>query len=170
MRLAISLALLLTLYPVVGLTYQPRLTADHRCLPGSINNLSPDRDTLRKWFVESARRWNVSPSFLMAVAYIESRQLGKGGVVIQDFRLGEIGRGTYYGPMGIHKGFKKKWDIWDPKINIEVGAAALAGVGSCPDAQKRRLRRYNTEFNDRYFKAIKAFQAGFAVELKEAGF
>lgn len=113
-----------------------------------------DTDCLRVMEREAAK-FRVDPNFLKAVASVESR---KGN---QKFRYGKMGR-TYYGPMGIHKCFLKKWDIDKPEINIMVGARALQGVGSNPAAQKKRLRRYNASFNERYWRAIKQAEREFA--------
>ena len=63
-----------------------------------------------------------------------------------------MGKGTYYGPMGIHRDFLKKWNIADPMTNILVGVRALRGD------QARVLRRYNASCNRAYVKAVFAFR------------
>ena len=73
---------------------------------------------------------------------------------------------TFYGPSGIHKCFLNKWDIDKPKINIDVGARALRGVGDNVALQKKRLKRYNASFNESYWKAIKSAERKYAMELK----
>lgn len=60
-------------------------------------------------------QYGVDPLLLATVARFES-----------DFREGRMGA-TYYGPMGIHKCFLKRWrvDLW--YVNMRRGAAALSG-------------------------------------------
>jgi len=135
----------------------------------------------KKVMVDAAKRWNVDPSFLVAVAYIESRQL-RWGHEVSEFRYGPIGKpvrnkrrqiicdGTYFGPMAIHYGSLSKWRIDDPRINIEVGARALRGVGDNKTLQLKRLRRYNTEFKGSYGKAVLGAARRFKEELTINGY
>lgn len=98
------------------------------------------------YMIECGRRYKVSPEVLLAVAKIEGQDL-KDGLI----RVGPIGRGTYYGPMGIHRCFGKppyNWDIDDYRVNIECAARVLRG-----DLRKR-LRKYNKSFNGSYLRAI----------------
>jgi hypothetical protein len=134
----------------------------------SVNNYEPAFYTskeiktpqeIKKLAIESAQRWDVDPAFFIAVMHIESR---KGN---QEFRVGKMGK-TYYGPCGIHKAFLSKWDIDDPKINIEVGARALRGVGYNEQLQIKRLKRYNASFNIAYWKAIKSAKQKYSNEIK----
>jgi hypothetical protein len=112
-----------------------------------------------KYMDEAAIRWNVKKSYVKAVAEIESR---KGG---QKYRFGKMGK-TYYGPMGIHKDFLKKWAIDDPVTNINVGARALR---DCQDeaSLKKRLRRYNASFNGGYWSAVIGASRKYAMETKK---
>jgi hypothetical protein len=96
---------------------------------------------LLAWLQACAAINGVEPEFALAVAAIESR-----------LQCGPLGRsGTYYGPMGIHKCFKAKWDIEDPYVNIAVGVSALRGRD-----QRRVLKRYNASFNEAYWRAVQA--------------
>lgn len=97
------------------------------------------------WVKVCAAKYNVDPCFALAVAQIESGTKG------QRFRFGKLGKGTYYGPFGIHKSFLKKWRIDDPMVNTEIGIKALRG----PD-QRRVLKRYNKSFNEGYYRAVMA--------------
>ena len=67
--------------------------------------------------------------------------------------------------MGIHYGFLKErgWPVDTLDGNIEAGARALSGIQD-EDALKRRLKKYNCEFNSGYWheicKAIKKYEKG----------
>lgn len=91
----------------------------------------------------------IEPAFAMAVAHIESRFGGK------EFRVGLMGGSRYFGPMGIHRCFKKRWPIDQPETNIKVGCWALRGVGSNVSRQRSRLKRYNASFNCGYWRAVR---------------
>jgi hypothetical protein len=92
--------------------------------------------------------YGVEPELALAVARIES------GCKASDYRLGPMGCGTYYGPMGIFYEFIKRWPIDDPYINILVGVKALRGQGD----PVRVLRRYNTTATQAYLKAVLSFR------------
>ena len=124
---------------------------------------------LEEWMEEAAREFDVDPNFLKAVAYIESRK-GR-----RKYRCGWIGRpvrkkgrivypGTYAGPMAIHYYYLDKTglDISDPRINIWVGAKALAGTGYVQARQEARLRTYNRTCNLAYLKAVRQAKSRFA--------
>lgn len=100
---------------------------------------------LLAWMKACCLTYGVEPEFAYAVAMVESRAAGGA-----EMRCGPLGRsGKYYGPFGIHRDFLKKWPIDHPFINVVVGVRALLG------ADKRRvLKRYNTEFNEEYFRAV----------------
>jgi hypothetical protein len=101
---------------------------------------------LLAWLHACSLQYGVEPAFSRAVMEVES---GLPGVAA--YRVGPLGtRGTYIGPMGIHKQFRKKWDIDNPYENIRVGVAALQGD------KMRVLRRYNTSCNGAYVKAVMA--------------
>jgi hypothetical protein len=94
-------------------------------------------------------RYGVDPYFALAVAETESSTRG------MKFRFGKMGKGTYYGPFGIHKCFLSRWNIADPFINTEVGIRALARSKD----QRKALKRYNAEFNEAYWRRIKQLEA-----------
>lgn len=95
-----------------------------------------------------AVKYDIAPAFAIAVAHVESR---KG---YQEFRVGQMGRSAYYGPMGINKCFRQQWRVDLPETNIAVGCYALRGVGNSVVKLKRRLMRYNTSFDLGYWKAV----------------
>ena len=106
---------------------------------------------LLTWLHLCALKYNVDPGLAYGVMIIESRG-----------QCGELGRkGTFIGPMGIHKCFRSKWDIDNPYTNIEVGVRALRG-----DDERRVLRRYNTAFNMAYYKAVKQVQRDYNRRMK----
>jgi hypothetical protein len=94
------------------------------------------------WMVLWSNVYGVEPEFALAVARVES------GTSQHEFRIGKLGRGTYYGPMGIHKCFLNKWPIDDPWENIRVGVRALRG------SKMHALRRYNKSCNAAYTRAV----------------
>ena len=99
---------------------------------------------LLAWLYTCSTQYGVEPAFARAVMEVES---GLPGVAA--FRVGPLGRkGTYIGPMGIHKQFRRKWDIDDPYENIRVGVAALRGD------KMKVLQRYNTACDVGYVKAV----------------
>ena len=93
-------------------------------------------------------KYGIDPCFALAVAETESSTKGV------RFRFGKMGRGTYYGPFGIHKCFLSKWNIADPYVNTEVGIRALARYAD----QRRSLQHYNVEFNGAYWRRIKQLE------------
>jgi hypothetical protein len=118
---------------------------------------------LEKWMEEAAKKYDINPNFLKAVAHIETRK-GR-----QKYRIGWIGKrtkrypGTYCGPMAIHYyKMDQGVNIEDPRVNIFVGARALGGVGSDQAAQRKRLTKYNASFDSRYWRAIKQAERKFA--------
>jgi hypothetical protein len=110
----------------------------------------------RRWFKVCGRLYDVDPYFLEAVAVVESRRKGIKNRLT--FYVGRIGRHKQFvGPMAIHVCFERNkygFDIYDPYDNIEFGASALRGVGYNTAAQKKRLKKYNTEFKSSYFLEI----------------
>jgi hypothetical protein len=66
-----------------------------------------------------------------------------------------MGKGTFYGPFGIHSCFAKKWniDLSDLNTNCMVGCRALSGINNL-QSLKRRLRTYNATFNHNYWNAV----------------
>jgi hypothetical protein len=102
---------------------------------------------LLAWLKACAAAYGVEPEFAWAVARVESGVPGAA-----EIRCGPLGRsGKYYGPFGIHRDFRRRWPIDDPYVNMAVGVKALRG------ADKRRvLRRYNTAFNEGYYRAVMA--------------
>ena len=93
-------------------------------------------------------KYGIDPNFALAVAEVESSYKG------ERFRFGKMGKGTYYGPFGIHKCFLRKWAINDPMVNTEVGIRALARYKD----QRTSLKRYNTSFNEGYYRTIKKLE------------
>jgi len=96
-----------------------------------------------------SERYGVDPNFALAVAETESSCKGK------RFRFGRMGKGTFYGPFGIHKCFRRRWDIGNPYVNTQVGIRALARHKN----QRRSLRKYNASFNEAYWKRVKQLEA-----------
>lgn len=94
-------------------------------------------------------KYGIDPNFALAVAEVESSYKG------ERFRFGKMGKGTYYGPFGIHKCFLSKWRIDDPYINTEVGIRALSRFKD----QRKSLRKYNASFNEAYYQTIKRIEA-----------
>jgi hypothetical protein len=93
-------------------------------------------------------KYGIDPNFALAVAETESSNKEV------RFRFGKMGKGTYYGPFGIHRCFLSKWAINDPYVNTEVGIRALARYGD----QKRSLKKYNASFNEAYWRRIKQLE------------
>jgi len=130
---AIICLLLLTLYPAT-------------------TSSQPVKVTMSSWLhhVEAmSRKYGVDPYFALAVAEVESSCKGR------RCRFGKMGKGTYYGPFGIHKCFLSKWPINDPFVNTEIGIRALSRYKD----QRRSLKRYNAEFNESYYRSIKRIEA-----------
>lgn len=101
---------------------------------------------LLAWMQACCTVYGVEPEFALAVARIES------GTKTAWLRCGPLGKaGKYYGPFGIHRDFRKKWPIDNPYVNVAVGVRALQGRD-----QRRVLQRYNAEFNEAYFRAVRA--------------
>ena len=98
------------------------------------------------WIKYCGAVYGVEPEFIWATMRVES------GNASNLVRFGPLGKsGKYIGPMGINKCFRKKWDIDDPFVNVAVGARALRG------SDKRQvLRRYNTAFDEDYYRAVMA--------------
>jgi len=87
----------------------------------------------------------VDPEFARNVAKVESSCPKTGAQV----RIGRLGKSKFYGPMGIHKDFKKKWDIENPVCNIVIGVKALRGRN-----KRKILKRYNPKADAAYFMAV----------------
>jgi hypothetical protein len=99
---------------------------------------------LLSWLNACCAYYNVEPAFARATMEVES------GTKYEQIRIGPLGKkGTYIGPMGIHKQFRKKWDIDNPYENIRVGVAALRGRDKL-----KVLKRYNTSCNTAYVRAV----------------
>jgi hypothetical protein len=106
---------------------------------------------MREWLAfvhKTSVKYGIDPNFALAVAEVESSYKG------ERFRFGKMGKGTYYGPFGIHKCFLKKWAINDPYINTEVGIRALARYKD----QRKSLKKYNAAFNEGYYRTIKKLE------------
>lgn len=85
--------------------------------------------------------YKVQPAIPLAVMKNES-----------NFQCGPLGKGTFIGPGGIHKSFRRKWAIDDPFENIRVTVAAFEGVHG-ESAFKHRLKSYNkTWWKDNYLR------------------
>ena len=92
----------------------------------------------------------VDPEFAKAVAIVESRLPGKATL-----RTGRLGRSKFFGPMGVHQCFLKKWPIDNPVWNIYVGVRALRGR-----PWRKVLHRYNPEATPAYIKAVRSVWRG----------
>jgi len=96
------------------------------------------------WLQYCSAFYRVEPEFVKAVADIESG-------VSQGFKTGAIDkRGKYIAPMGIYYKCAPGYNKHDPFVNIALGARAL---GRFKD-KKRALKKYNTAYNDKYYKTI----------------
>lgn len=82
----------------------------------------------------------------LAVAHIESRNKQ------QAFRIGRLGKSHYFGPFGIKDCFA---GADDPEANIVLGISAIARLTKRYGSFKAGLKRYNTEFTESYWAAIK---------------
>jgi hypothetical protein len=70
--------------------------------------------------------------------------------------------GRYVGPFGIHRDFRAKWpNLDDPFVNIWVGVRALRG-----ENKKKVLRRYNANFTQAYWLAVKRAWRKYEATLK----
>ena len=102
------------------------------------------------WMTTCCRENQVEPEFARAVMQVES------GNKHHQIRWGRLGRSKYAGPFGLHIAYvREKFgvDATDPWVNVAVGVRALRNTQTT--AQKeRRLRRYNTEFNPAYWRAV----------------
>ena len=154
-------ALLLIPNPAFGANYQPRLTkpaVPHQAVSNRPGAISQEQAIIiRAKCCAYALKYKTKPAYVMATAHIESRKDSR------EFRVGRVGR--YWLPMGIHYGFLKErgWPVDTLDGNIEAGARALSGIQD-EDALKRRLKKYNCEFNSGYWheicKAIKKYEKG----------
>jgi hypothetical protein len=144
-------ALLLTSNPAFGAIYQPRLTkpaVSHQAVSNRPGAISQEQAIIiRAKCCAYALKYKTKPAYVMSVAHIESR---KGS---REFRVGRVR--CYWLPMGIHNGFLKErgWPVDTLDGNIEAGARALSGIQD-EDALKRRLKKYNCEFNGAYWHEI----------------
>lgn len=94
------------------------------------------------WIHSYSLQVGVDPNFAVAVATVEC---GPGPI-----RSGSLNKkGTYIGPFGLHKDFRKKWNIDDPKENCKRGVLALRGRDKI-----KVLKRYNPKADSRYIKAV----------------
>ena len=110
---------------------------------------------MQEWydFVKvTAEKYGMDPYLCVALAETES-SLGRNRV-----RFGPMGRGTYYGPFGIHKCFLSKWDIADWKVNTEVGISSLAKHIRKQGSLVGALKKYNTEYQPAYYQRIKSLK------------
>lgn len=100
------------------------------------------------WITACAQVHGVSPEFARAVATVESRPAGGGYL---EMRVGRLGKSKYYGPLGVNEDcFKDKENVRNPFLNVYWGVKALRG------ANKRRvLKRYNTSFNEAYYREVR---------------
>jgi soluble lytic murein transglycosylase-like protein len=103
-----------------------------------------------------SEKYGIDPNLALALAEVESSEKGR------IFRFGRMGKGTFYGPFGIHKSFLSKWDIADPFVNTEVGIRALSNHIKKQGSLRGALKKYNTGDHgvkfERYFKRIKSLQ------------
>lgn len=101
------------------------------------------------WLLLCCQTYGVEPAFALAVARVES------GTAAQEYRVGRLGTSPYYGPMGIHQCFLKRWPIDQPEENIKRGVRALRGSNTAA-GKLRVLRRYNQSSNRTYERAVLA--------------
>lgn len=82
----------------------------------------------------------------LAVAHIESRNK------YHAFRVGRLGKSKYFGPFGINGCFT---GANDPETNIILGVSAIARLTRKYGSFKAGMKRYNAEFTESYWAAIK---------------
>lgn len=120
-----------------------------------VNSNAIDINPYIKFLIrQEARRQGVDENFCIAVAHIESR------IGDKEFRVGPMGRGTYYGPFGIHRCFLSRWPIQHLDTNIAIGVNALRGGF-------KSLRRYNASYNEAYAGAIRQAMRKYQHEQEE---
>jgi hypothetical protein len=110
---------------------------------------------MQEWYAyvqQMAKKYKLDPNLCAALAAGES---GKGG---QEVRFCWVGHGKYHAPYNLYRGFLKKWDITDWRVNTEVGIMTLAHKIEKYGSLRAALRKYNTgdgsaQFN-KYFKNI----------------
>ena len=56
--------------------------------------------------------------------------------------------------MGLHRDFQKKWDIYNPVVNVRVGAWTLAKKVKRYGSVQAVLKKYNTAYTPAYGKAV----------------
>lgn len=104
----------------------------------------PETLLLLLWLQACSAFYGVEPELVKAVADVECN-------VTEGFKIGPIDKkGTYIGPMGLHKGFGRTYDIHNPYTNIALGCRALARSKD----RKKALRKYNKEFNMSYYNSV----------------
>jgi len=91
-----------------------------------------------------SKKYGVDPYFAASVAYIES-----GG-----WKEGPLPGGKFIAPMGIHRCFRKKWNIDDPIKNIKVGTIALGKHKRKTGTRRKALAKYNTEITQAYTEEV----------------
>lgn len=136
------------------LTVQSELQKEMKPLFVKLSKQPPcknEKETLVKWMDICNAHFGLPPKTVQAVGIVESRskyEMKKDGLQFQTGPLGR--RGTYVGPMGIKHIFKKKWNIYDPYVNVYIGARAMARYGNL----KRSMQKYNASFNGAYYYTI----------------
>lgn len=103
--------------------------------------LAPD---LLLWMLLCCTEYNTDPAIPLAVMKMES-----------NFKVGPLGKkGTFIGPGGIHKMYRSKWDIDDPKENIRIVVRAFSNKRTEPQIIAR-LKTYNkTWWKDNYIRDV----------------
>lgn len=97
--------------------------------------------------------YKVEPAMPLAIMKLES-----------NFKCGPLGKkGTFIGPGGLHKDYRKKFKIDDPNENIRVTVASFEGVVG-EQAFIERVKSYNPEWRKNNYlrdllKAYRAYQA-----------
>ena len=100
---------------------------------------------LMTWIIACAKLHGGQPDFALAVAHVESRS-GK-----QEFRIGRVGK--FFLPFGIHKDYARKWphlDLWPVQVYW-----ATKRLAQFTGREKEGLKKWNTEFNQAYWLAVK---------------
>lgn len=109
------------------------------------------------WFIITCYDIPIEPEIVAAVAVVES------STKHEPIRFGPLGKkGRFIGPMGLHRDFRKQWDIDDPVINTRVGAWTLVKkirkYGSLIEALKKYNEAYTVDYGKKVLTCYNQFK------------
>ena len=115
---------------------------------------------IEQYFLEASKKYNINPKMLYSIAKVESnlnpKALSKNGNRSSDIGLMQIN--------SVHLSFLKKYgiekdDLFNPKINIYVGAWVLRSCVNKHGENYKALNCYNGKVhnNNYYQKVLKYF-------------